>query len=72
MVMANGSVLVAGGENGSNGGAVPTLEVLPKPPGATTVKLDFLQVRSDISALFYLLTFVFHNSAQIRTICTPF
>lgn len=30
MIMANGSILVVGGEEGSNGAAVPTLEILPK------------------------------------------
>jgi hypothetical protein len=30
MIMANGSVLVVGGESGSNGPAVPTLEILPR------------------------------------------
>lgn len=30
MIMANGSILVVGGENGSNGPAVPTLEILPQ------------------------------------------
>ena len=30
MTMANGSVLVIGGEDGPNGAAVPTLEILPK------------------------------------------
>lgn len=29
MIMANGSILVIGGEEGSNGKAIPTLEVLP-------------------------------------------
>lgn len=29
MVMANGSILVVGGEDGSNGPPVPTLEILP-------------------------------------------
>lgn len=33
MTMANGSILVMGGEKGSNGAAVPTLEVLPSPSG---------------------------------------
>lgn len=42
MVMANGSILVVGGETGSNGPAVPSLEVLPKPPGGTVVTEDFL------------------------------
>ena len=30
MIMANGSILVVGGEQGSNGAAVPTLEILPR------------------------------------------
>ncbi|KFY89652.1 hypothetical protein V500_05562 [Pseudogymnoascus sp. VKM F-4518 (FW-2643)] len=34
MVMANGSILVVGGENGSNGPPVPTLELLPRAGGA--------------------------------------
>jgi hypothetical protein len=29
MVMANGSMLIVGGENGSNGAAVPNMEILP-------------------------------------------
>ncbi|KAK3075865.1 hypothetical protein LTR53_000438 [Teratosphaeriaceae sp. CCFEE 6253] len=33
MTMANGSILVMGGEKGSNGAPVPTLEVLPSPSG---------------------------------------
>ena len=36
MVMVNGSILVIGGEEGSNGKAVPTIEVLPKPAGGPT------------------------------------
>lgn len=35
--MANGSILVVGGEEGSNGRAVPTLEILPRPVGGTLV-----------------------------------
>ncbi|MCJ1355382.1 MAG: hypothetical protein MMC33_005373 [Icmadophila ericetorum] len=42
MVLSNGSVVIMGGENGSNGPPVPSLEVLPQPPGGTTVYLDFL------------------------------
>lgn len=33
MTMANGSILVMGGEAGSNGAPVPSLEVLPSPSG---------------------------------------
>lgn len=40
MIMANGSVLVVGGETGSNSGPVPTLELLPN--AGAPVYLDFL------------------------------
>ena len=42
MVMANGSILVVGGENGSNGPPVPTLEILPKPAGGSVYFADWL------------------------------
>ena len=42
MIMANGSILVVGGENGSNGPPVPTLEILPKPAGGGVIFCDFL------------------------------
>ncbi|OQU99179.1 WSC domain-containing protein [Cladophialophora immunda] len=35
MIMANGSILVVGGETGSNGPPVPSLEILPRPVGVT-------------------------------------
>jgi hypothetical protein len=44
MVMANGSILVVGGENGSNGPPVPSLEILPNPVGGAYLTLDFLRV----------------------------
>jgi hypothetical protein len=37
MTMANGSILVVGGETGSNASPQPNLEILPKPPGGDTV-----------------------------------
>ena len=43
MILSNGSIVVMGGENGSNGPPVPSLEVLPQPAGGTTVYLDFLK-----------------------------
>ena len=44
MILSNGSILIVGGENGSNGPPVPSLEVLPRPPGGnTTVYCDWLQ-----------------------------
>ncbi|KAG2002470.1 hypothetical protein CC2G_004661 [Coprinopsis cinerea AmutBmut pab1-1] len=46
-VLANGTVLVIGGETGSNGPPQPNLELLPKPEGGDTViHLDWLE-RSD-------------------------
>ncbi|PVH95878.1 copper radical oxidase [Periconia macrospinosa] len=40
MIMANGSILVVGGEEGSNGRPIPTLEILPRAGG--TVYCDWL------------------------------
>ncbi|KAF4505126.1 hypothetical protein G6O67_007107 [Ophiocordyceps sinensis] len=42
MIMANGSVLVIGGEVGSNGAAVPTLELLP-PTGTKPLYMEWLE-----------------------------
>ena len=42
-MLPNGSILVMGGETGSNASPQPNLEVLPKPAGGDTViDLDFL------------------------------
>jgi Glyoxal oxidase N-terminus/WSC domain len=43
MIMANGSILVVGGQAGSNGAPVPSLEILPKPAGGTVQYCDWLQ-----------------------------
>jgi hypothetical protein len=40
MIMSNGSILVVGGQDGSNGKAVPTLELLP--PAGPNITLPFL------------------------------
>src|SRR5580700_6050744 len=42
MVTANGSILVVGGKNGSNGAPVPNLEIVPKSPDAGLVYCDWL------------------------------
>ena len=43
-MLPNGSILVIGGETGSNASPQPDLEVLPKPAGGdTVVDLDFLK-----------------------------
>jgi hypothetical protein len=53
--MANGSVLVMGGETGSNAPANPTCEVLPRIPGGDTqVFLDWLN-RTDPNNLYPFL-----------------
>jgi hypothetical protein len=54
MMMPNGSILVVGGESGSNGPAVPSLEILPKPTGGGPITLDYLQ-RTDPNNLYPFL-----------------
>lgn len=53
MVMTNGSILVVGGEEGSNGAAVPTLEILPRV--GPVLYMDWLQ-RTDPNNLYPYLT----------------
>jgi hypothetical protein len=51
-VLANGSILVMGGETGSNAGPQPNLEILPKPVGGdTVVELEWL-ARTDPNNLY--------------------
>ena len=52
MIMANGSILVVGGEEGSNAKAVPNLEILPKVGGL--VEMDWL-ARTDPNNLYPFL-----------------
>ncbi|VDB83101.1 unnamed protein product [Peniophora sp. CBMAI 1063] len=54
MMMSNGSILIVGGENGSNGPPVPTLEILPTIPGSGTKFLDYLN-RTDPNNLYPFL-----------------
>lgn len=56
LIMANGSILVVGGEVGSNSAPTPSLEILPKPAGTgnTTKYLDWLQ-RTDPNNLYPFL-----------------
>ena len=52
MVLSNGSILVMGGEVGSNGAPEPSLEILPQPAGGPTWKfLDYLN-RTDPNNLY--------------------
>ena len=70
MVMTNGSVLVVGGEEGSNGAPVPSLELLPKSGGILT--MDWLQ-RTDPFNLYPFLSILpsggilvlYYNEARI-------
>ena len=72
MMMTNGSILVVGGENGSNGPPVPNLEVLPKPSGGTLVYCDWLN-RTDPNNLYPFLAVLptggifvaYYNEARI-------
>ncbi|KAI0641646.1 hypothetical protein C8Q79DRAFT_918971 [Trametes meyenii] len=55
LVMSNGSVLVVGGEVGSNGAPEPTLEILPTPVGGPTfLFMDWLN-RTDPNNLYPFL-----------------
>lgn len=71
MTMANGSILVMGGQVGSNGAPVPTLEVLPSPSGEV-IHCDYLQ-RTDPNNLYpYLVVLpsggilvAYYNEARI-------
>jgi hypothetical protein len=71
MTMANGSILVMGGEEGSNGAPVPTLEVLPSPSGEV-LYCDYLE-RTDPYNLYPYLAVLpsggifvaYYNEARI-------
>ncbi|KAJ7785161.1 galactose oxidase [Mycena maculata] len=59
-VLPNGTVMVIGGETGSNGPPEPNVEILPTPAGGdTTVFLDWLN-RTDPNNL-YPFVFVLHS-----------
>ena len=72
MIMANGSILVVGGEEGSNGAPVPSLEVLPKPAGGGVQYCDYLD-RTDPYNLYPYLAVLpsggifigYYNEARI-------
>ena len=55
MIMANGSILVMGGETGQNADEQPNLELLPRSGGGVLVNLPFLQR----TAPFNLYPFLF-------------
>lgn len=72
MIMANGSILVVGGQVGANGAAVPSLEVLPKPATGTVQYCDWLQRTDPYNLYPYLVVLpsggvfvAYHNEARI-------
>jgi hypothetical protein len=71
MLMANGSVLVIGGEIGANSAPVPSGEILPRPPGGYAKYLDWLQ-RTDPNSLYPFMFVlpsgilaIYYNEARI-------
>jgi len=72
MIMANGSVLVLGGEVGSNSAPAPSCEILPPPPGGYAKYLDWLD-RTDPNNLYPFMFVlpsggifvVYYNEARI-------
>ncbi|KAL5318593.1 hypothetical protein ACEPPN_013656 [Leptodophora sp. 'Broadleaf-Isolate-01'] len=72
MVMANGSVLVLGGEVGSNSAPTPSCEILPPPAGGYAKYLDWLD-RTDPDNLYPFMFVlpsggifvVYYNEARI-------
>jgi hypothetical protein len=72
MVLTNGSVLVIGGEVGSNSAPTPSCEILPAPPGGYAKYLDWLD-RTDPDNLYPFLFIlpsggifvVYYNEARI-------
>lgn len=73
MTMVNGSILVMGGEVGSNGAPVPNLEVMPTPPGVTTpLYCDYLDRTDPYNLYPYLVVLpsggifvAYYNEARI-------
>jgi hypothetical protein len=69
MIMANGSILVMGGEDGSNGKAIPTLELLPKVGGVITQ--DFLQRTDPYNVYWRHLHFVSITTNLLAALSVP-
>lgn len=73
MIMANGSILVVGGDAGSNGAAVPSLEIMPKPAGVTAPQYYDYLARTDPYNLYPFLAVLpsgdvfiaYYNEARI-------
>lgn len=72
MIMTNGSILILGGEVGSNSAPTPSCEILPAPPGGYAKYLDWLD-RTDPNNLYPFMFVlptgnifvVYYNEARI-------
>lgn len=70
MIMANGSILVVGGEQDNNGAEQPNLEILPR-TGGGTVNLQFLADTAPFNLYPYIMVLptgiliVYYNEARI-------
>ncbi|CZR68739.1 related to glyoxal oxidase precursor [Phialocephala subalpina] len=70
MIMANGSILVVGGEIGQNAAEQPNLEILPR-TGGGTVNLDFLQRTAPFNLYPFIMVvpsgifILYYNEARI-------
>lgn len=71
MIMANGSILVVGGEIGQNAAEQPNLELLPRTGGGNLVDLDFLQRTAPFNLYPFVLVvpsgifILYYNEARI-------
>lgn len=54
-MLANGSILVMGGETGSNAAPQPNLEILPRPPGSSVVHLEWLMSSDPFNLYPYIV-----------------
>ena len=72
LVMANGSVMVIGGEVGSNGAAVPSIEVLPY-TGTAPLYMDVSHSDPDCTPwrIVKLISVDSGSTGQTPTTCTP-
>lgn len=69
-ILANGTVLVMGGEIGSNSAPQPNLEILPKPAGGSTIiPLDFL-ARTDPNNLYPFIIVLPSQNLFVGEHCT--
>jgi hypothetical protein len=70
MIMANGSILVVGGEVGQNAAEQPNLEILPR-TGGGVVNLDFLQRTAPFNLYPFIMVvpsgifILYYNEARI-------